>query len=522
MRVLLTSIFLLIAGTATAIDLDSLLVQSVGGPAAYERIANMKSAYSEGDLLLNGTPGTFVSIQAPPDLMYSRIDLGSITMTQGYDGQVGWTTDLAGNPVIMSDLEVKETLKASFVPSYSYLIKDWIPGGKEYRGIVQNYDRRLHEVAFFPLNEDTVLAHFDVETGRMVDYQATQDELLATITLGEYQQVDGVWMPFYSRLETEDAPLVIEQRARVCEFDRELDPEQFSPPSTAYQAGFPEGKTSVTATIDYRAGHVKIQASVNGTKKGWFILDSGASASIIDSDFADDLGLPEVGSLPAKGATGYDQFRMVRIDSLLIGGLVLHGVTAGVSDLEMLRIHGPGEIRFGGVIGYDFISQFPIMIDYAARTLTVYNPDQFVAPDSGYALPFKFYMRVPVIQGELLGIPGDMLVDLGNPFGLILHKPFIDKHGLTRRLDNISPADQPVGGIGGITDASTAYIASFKMGDILLTSIRAILTEEGMGMVGSEQLAGNIGNLVLENFRVLLDYKDQQIVLYAKDQPEQP
>ncbi|HOP07801.1 MAG TPA: retropepsin-like aspartic protease [candidate division Zixibacteria bacterium] len=519
MRLLVTFLLLTTVSGVSGFDLDSLLIQSVGGSEAYQRIVRMKSAYSEGDLLLNGTPGTFVSIQAPPDLTYSRLQLGSLVMTEGYDGQVGWTADLAGNPVIMSDVQTMESLRNAYIPSYSYLVEGWIPGGKEYRGIIQSYDQQLHEVAFYPLHQDTIIAHFDTETGRMTDYQVTLDDLAATITLGDYQQVDGVWMPFYSRLEAEGGTLAIEQRARVCEFDRELAPGQFSPPTTVYQAGFPEGQTSITAAIDYRAGHIKLQASVNGQKKGWFLLDTGAGATIIDAEFAADLNLPSAGSLPAKGATAYEQIEFVKIDSLLVGDLVLRDVKTGISDLEPLRIHGPGDVRFGGVIGYDFISQFPIMIDYGRQLLTIYNPDKFIAPDSGYPIPFQFYSRVPIVKGELLGIPTELLIDLGNPFGLILHRPFVEKNNLTRRLSDISEADKTFGGIGGSTQVRTAYVASFKMGDILLTSIRAILPEEGEGVVESEMLGGNVGNLILDNFRVLFDYKDQKMILYASEKP---
>ena len=54
----------------------------------------------------------------------------------------------------------------------------------------------------------------------------------------------------------------------------------------------------------------------------------------------------------------------------------------------------------------------------------------------------------------------------------------------------------------------------FKIGDILIRSLRVILPEDSTGLSGSEEIDGNIGNLLLENFRVLFDYKRYRVIFY--------
>ncbi|MBD3333865.1 hypothetical protein GF356_13530, partial [candidate division GN15 bacterium] len=169
---------------------------------------------------------------------------------------------------------------------------------------------------------------------------------------------------------------------------------------------------------------------------------------------------------------------------------------------------------FGGLIGYDFLSRFPVRIDYANRTMRVYNPEGFVAPDTGHVIPFDLTMQVPTITAEVLGTPGQFLVDLGNAFGLVIHPGFIREHGLKSLLSDIQSTDQWLGGMGGSLKGKTAYIAAFRMGDVLVSDLRVILPDSGSGLAASEELDGNIGNLVLENFSVLFDYPNHQIIIY--------
>jgi hypothetical protein len=55
---------------------------------------------------------------------------------------------------------------------------------------------------------------------------------------------------------------------------------------------------------------------------------------------------------------------------------------------------------------------------------------------------------------------------------------------------------------------------SLRIGDIRIDSLRVIIPETSGGLAGSEELAGNIGNRVLENFRLLLDYGSRQVIFY--------
>jgi hypothetical protein len=256
-----------------------------------------------------------------------------------------------------------------------------------------------------------------------------------------------------------------------------------------------------------------LEAKVNGRRFA-FILDSGASTNFFEKSVLAIDDLRVVGSLAAMGVAGYDQVDIVETDSINIGDLVLLSQIGAAAEMRSLSLKWSGDVPFGGIIGYNFLSRFPVMVDYRLKQLTVYDPSEFVAPPGGYEIPFEYTKQIPTIEAELNGIPGKYIVDLGNAFGLIIHDEFFRANDLESSLDKFEDLPGLVGGIGGEVKARTALAASFKFGDIQLADIRVMLPGKAGGLAGSVELAGNIGNLVLQQFRVLFDYNRRRLVLY--------
>ncbi len=217
---------------------------------------------------------------------------------------------------------------------------------------------------------------------------------------------------------------------------------------------------------------------------------------------------------------GYEKVDLIQTDSLVIGGLVLLSQVGGVMDLSLVGSKRSAEdLPFGGLLGYDFLSRFPVLVDYASNSLTVYNPDRFQPPLGGIEVPFDLTLQVPTVKAELNGLPGLYLVDLGNAFGLIVNREFSRTHDLLAKLSDIQDLPHEIGGVGGGLSGKSAYAASFAFGDIRISDLRVLLPDSGSGLAGSVELAGNIGNMVLSQFRVLFDYRSQRLIFYGAKQP---
>jgi hypothetical protein len=498
----------------TQFNLDSLLVQSLGGPQARDKLLDGTSFRSAGSADLNGLRGRFQQVFVPPDKLYLELNLGHLRLVQAFDGETAWQIDANGRASRLSGFERRELLKSVYFESMSYIVPDRLEGDYEYKGLTERNGQTYHEVHFYPMFRDTVRALYDTTDGFRRLMISRLDNVPTITEVSDYRTVQGIPVPFRSVAVAPDVPMEVVLQADTVIFNDAIDRRLFvMPGEEPTDSRFPGNTTHVDVPFDYRFGHIRIKAILNGRMSAWFILDSGASANLLHQPLADRLKLPVVGSLPARGIGGYEQVALVKTDSLQIGDMTLYDQVAGTFDLSELSPQRD-TATFGGLIGYDFLSRFPVRIDYANRTLRVYNPENFIAPDSGTEIPFDLTMQVPTVTAEVLGTPGQFLVDLGNAFGLVIHPGFINRHNLGPLLSEIETTDQWLGGVGGALRGKTAYIAAFRMGDILISDLRVILPDSGTGLTASEELDGNIGNLVLENFSVLFDYPGHRIIVY--------
>lgn len=496
-------------------NLDSLLIKSLGGEKALSSLKNMKTYQSTGKITLNDQRGTFQQFYMPPDKFYLNIELQSYSITQAYDGQTAWQKGINGQITEVSGFEKKDMLKNLYFESISYLFKDRMPGSKEYKGIKNIDEVDYHEVAFYPFNSDTVVVYYDIQTGFRKIMLNKLDFITSKTYIDDHRLVDDILFPFYSRAEIEGISLATSFEVEHIQLNQPIDKNIFRmPDNKIFNYYFPESKEKVSIPFEYIKGHISISAIINGRKKVSFILDSGASANIFNSSSVKNLNLEIIGTIPSLGVGGFEDVTLVKIDSLQISDLTLYNLIAGNMDLELIAKSSTFENPFGGLLGYDFLSKFPVLIDYQLKTLTVYNPQTFSPSLEGVVIPFHLTMQIPTINAELNGYSGDFIVDLGNSMGLILHHGFVNKNNLLESLSDINENSTLIGGIGGALKGKNAFAASFKMGDIMIQSLRVLIPDSSQGISGSKALAGNIGNKILENFKLLFDYKNSRIILY--------
>lgn len=498
-------------------NLDSLLAASVGGAPAVERLRTARTMYSSGTVSLNGTPGTFVSYTTVPNKFYLRVDVGEYSIVQAYDGVTAWQKDMNGMVSELHGYERTSLETQVYLQTYSFLFKDRLPGSVAYRGVVERDGKKYHEVAVMPFDADTVFSFHDLKTGYPEISVIYLDNLEAVTRTSDFRSYDGVMIGRFSRSETTGVPLFTEFTVDSVAFDIPVD-------STVYALGrsepdyrLPDGVDSLIIPMEYTDGHIFVTVTVNGSKQVRLMLDTGASMNLFSQEVQDSLGLPVIGTSAGKGIGGYSSVNLVRTDSLEVGGLTLYRQVAGVADFSEMQ----GLLRFDGLLGQDFLSRFPVLVDYQEQRLTVYNPDKFSPPAGGHEVPFKLTMQVPTIEAELVGIRGEFLLDLGSGFGLIVHKHFSDINKLPQRLSDVQDYTVGISGLGEGLRGRTAYAATLAFGEVRISSLRVVLPESGDGLAGSRELAGNMGNLLLEQFRLLFDYRHSRVFFYPLAAPNE-
>ena len=511
------SILLITALTAPTlgVELDSLLIKSVGGEKALSRIKNLKSYQMSGSINWNGLKGNYSSFFKAPDKVRINADFGTFTIEQGFDGQNCWQKDLHGRVFDLAGFEKTELLRSAYFMSFAYVVEGRLPGTAELLDTFITDKNIGFSVNFYPFMNDTVATAFEIGKNLHIIQFARLDNLIVSSELSEFKNVDSILFPFYSLSTAENTPMMTEVSVDSIALDIKIDDSFFSRPKlTLDDFRFPADSASVTIPFKFSNGHVLVLVEINGVKKGWFILDTGASATYYDTKFVSELGLNPEGELPSMGLGGFEKIQIVQVDSLNIGHLTLYKQTAGVLPLDQLAGQIQKKTTFGGLMGYDFFMRFPVKFDFKKEEMTVFNPKHFNPPGNGFSYPFHLSMMVPTIEAEINGVRGNFIIDLGNALGLIIHPKFSEKLIGQSAIDTSNTVDRSMAGIGPGIAGRNVNVGSLQIGAHKLNIPEAILAESSDGLTGSWEIAGNIGTKVLQQYAILFDYQNSRIVLY--------
>jgi hypothetical protein len=169
--------------------------------------------------------------------------------------------------------------------------------------------------------------------------------------------------------------------------------------------------------------------------------------------------------------------------------------------------------NFAGILGHDLLSRFPMKVDYADEQIIFYHPGKFTPPVDSLSTDFEFFMKIPAININYAGYEGKFLIDLGNSIGLIFHNTFVEKHNLNETFTDVEEMKSSFGGVGGKSQTYAAVGGEFNFGPVELESTPLIVAKSETGLVESTVIDGNIGNLVLKNYSIVLDYSNKKIYI---------
>jgi predicted aspartyl protease len=124
---------------------------------------------------------------------------------------------------------------------------------------------------------------------------------------------------------------------------------------------------------------ILVQVIVNEKGPFPFVLDTGASRTIVSSELARELAIETTDDCPAIGGGGTTKILTGKVSSLTIGDAVVCDQTVGVGEFLMMLSKAVGT-RLDGVIGYNFLNRFRVTIDYPEKILE-FEPVEGIALD---------------------------------------------------------------------------------------------------------------------------------------------
>jgi hypothetical protein len=280
-------------------------------------------------------------------------------------------------------------------------------------------------------------------------------------------------------------------------------------------ANAPSAQSSKLSSIpiELNGNHVLLQGRVNGSAPLWFTLDTGAAASVVNMRRARELGLQLMGSGRAQGAGGMAETARLSGITFSLPGVEIKNLS--VMAIALDSIEATAGRSMDVIIGAELFQRYVVEVDYAARLITLYNPQQYVYNGTGESLPLKFYYNHPYVTGkvEVRGmepIEGDFVIDAGSGFGITFTPPFAKEHKLLEQMSRT--IQTKARGVGGEFPLAIGRIDALELGRFKMEK-PVIAFPQTSGFIAKEGAAGNIGGLILRRFKVIFDYPRKRMIL---------
>jgi predicted aspartyl protease len=155
-------------------------------------------------------------------------------------------------------------------------------------------------------------------------------------------------------------------------------------------AGHPANAEPINASgqtgLKFSDGLVWLEVHVSGRAAPLrFVLDTGASVSVINAETARELGLKPGRKLTVQGTQGTTTARWVSLEAKVAGA----ALSGKLLSLDLKNVSQQCQQRIDGLLGADFLAGRKVQLDFAAQTLRL---DDQCEPIRANAV------RLPVVQ----------------------------------------------------------------------------------------------------------------------------
>jgi hypothetical protein len=484
--------------------------EAVGGLG---RLKDEGSVHFVADFSISGLSGTLESWEVRPDRNRLAIDLGVLNISMGDNGTTAWELDSNGmlrierDPYALARREVARKIalfehldRESGIFTLTLLSIREIEGHECYVIRMVNTEDNVERVWF--IGTDDFLM-WRSEDNRPDEQQHTN--------YSGFREVNGVLHAF--RQDVEILPIGQTQTLDVTLFETnvDVDPSLFEPSAKGGDDYvFLNGGNSADVPFQYMADHIFVPVVINCRDELW-VLDSGASVSVIDRGYAEELGLPLSGQIVGEGAGNTVDVAFTTLPPFTVGGIEFEHQQVGVIGFVDL-FRRVSDLEVVGILGYDFLSRFVTRVDYANEMLTFYRPETFEYAGDGAVLDAPLRENLFSVEATVDGVyKGRWMLDLGAG-GMSFHSFYAREHALGDRKG----VDAVAFGAGGRFARHKSRYETVEFGGYTvenpIVSSHAY-NREDTGTVHNGEQIGTLGNSLFRHFVLYLDYDNQRVIV---------
>lgn len=257
------------------------------------------------------------------------------------------------------------------------------------------------------------------------------------------------------------------------------------------------------------SNQIYVQARLNNSEPMWFILDTGATWSILDVDKAKELNIKSEGGRTLDLGQTYT----VTTTFATNASLDISGVKIPVSVLAVMPAKFRHAPQIVGLIGSDLFKRFVVKIDYISKSIELFEPKNYLYAGTGETLPIEIIEEIPhvtvnISKGNVSSLKTTLLVDTGAAQTVMLYAPFVEKQKLLESTEGTIKLR--AGGLGGGDFNYKVRAKAVKIGNV---SFDNPLINFSTGRGAADRRDGILGNGFLDRFNVIVDYSRKRVIL---------
>lgn len=478
--------------------------QASGG---LDRLKAILTSRSAGRVHYDGLKGTFTHRERRPQQFRTEEDYGIISQIEGDSGEYSWFFDTNGQLQIVRDQDtIKRRQIALLLDRYEHLNRHSPYFTLSLAGVTTVKGRSCYEVVLSnTINTDITSFYFDTETLLMVHSRHRQPDMEVESYYDDFRQVDGIVVAFHHHSTFHPWEKTEEVWTESYAANVPLTEDLFLPPPRHKGFRIDNGADRGTVPFQLVENLIYLQVDIGDDRRTW-VLDSGASMSVIDHDYAEGLQLTAEGSIKGYGFGELFELSFVKIPEYRVGPIHFNGQKLYVSKGLAAKSYEPTMV---GILGYDFLSRFVVELDYDRSQVTFHDPETFRYQGSSTPIdaPLKYRtFALPVTVDDRYR--SHWTIDLGS-YHSSIHYPFAERHGILEKpgVDIVSQ------GMTSLSRERNILFDCLQVGDFRLDRpLIAVPLEKGVGATALGEVGGNLGNSTLSHFRIFLDYPRQQVI----------
>ena len=226
--------------SAAELTVDEIVAKNTEARGGLEKLQKAKSMRFTGKLNVGGgMEAAFTMAKKRPEMVKMEFTIQGMTGIQAYDGKTGWMVmPFMGkkDPEAMSADMLKEFKdQADFDGAFVDYAKK---GNKvELLGKADVEGTPAHKLKLTTKEGNETIVYIDAETFLEVKLEAKRkiqgQEVESETTLGNYQEVEGLVMPFSIEIKTKGAPAGQAITIEKAELNVEIDDAAFKMPAVA-------------------------------------------------------------------------------------------------------------------------------------------------------------------------------------------------------------------------------------------------------------------------------------------------